>query len=104
MISPFFSTKNYPNNYECQVTVKVNHGHTIILDILEFKIEQSETCSYDSLTLLDLSSNQIGKFCGFLEPVNYIIGQQTLRIIFKSDFMFGDKGFRIKFTAIKRLT
>uniref|UniRef100_A0A1Y1LNZ2 Cubilin n=1 Tax=Photinus pyralis TaxID=7054 RepID=A0A1Y1LNZ2_PHOPY len=93
---------SYPNDYpasrDCEWVITVAAGQQILLNVTDFDMESSTSCSYDYLEIRNgatSSSPVIGKYCG-----NQILRQipshtNNLYLHFHSDIADSRKGFQI---------
>ena len=85
-----FQTTNYPNNYDasrsCTITLS---NKAIKLEVKDFQVEASSTCTYDFLTVGGT------KYCGESGPPNFISVASGSEISWTSDSSAEKKGFKI---------
>lgn len=100
------SSPNYPNNYEgdrsCEYDIIAPQGKIIILNVLDFDIEQHSSCEFDYLQIFDGStadnSTRLGRFCGDKKPGIFTSTFNHLHIEFASDSSVFGRGFMANYT------
>lgn len=71
----------YPNHTQCEWTLKVAKGQTLLLTFGDFDLERSQDCISGSLTITDSSgATRVGPLCGQLSPTNRNISVSTNEI------------------------
>ncbi|KAM4694269.1 scavenger receptor cysteine-rich domain-containing protein DMBT1-like [Discoglossus pictus] len=101
--SPFFPSV-YPNNAFCTWEIRALPGHQVELQFLQFNLETSYGCSYDSVTIYDglpLSSPQLGKICSPLN-ITFTSNSNILGVVFRTDGSVQGTGFQAVYTSIYR--
>ncbi|XP_075898734.1 ovochymase-2 [Nelusetta ayraudi] len=99
---------NYPQLYShgCvqRWVVHAPRGHVVKLDFEDFDLEQSHTCSYDSLTILgDVEgAEEIAVLCGGSLPPPVLSYHSVMVLQFASDGSVAHRGFRASLTFISR--
>ncbi|KAL7862619.1 hypothetical protein SRHO_G00116030 [Serrasalmus rhombeus] len=91
---------NYSNNEVCSWSVSVPEGKSILLEFLEFDLENDSLCYSDHLTVFADESMPLGRFCGSVLPPPLLIHSSTSMIQFVSDFSITGSGFSIQFRAV----
>ncbi|XP_062851362.1 cubilin [Trichomycterus rosablanca] len=98
-----FTSGNYPYGYEsgksCSWTITVDSKKVINLWFHDFSLEDSNTCSSDSLTLRD-ESGIIGKYCGKSVPKPVVSLGNRLVVYFDTNDRKTEKGFRAAYRAV----
>ncbi|XP_046553796.1 cubilin-like [Haliotis rubra] len=106
----YFVSPGYPDAYdrdlECVWIIVAVVQPYVQLDVIDAEIEGPyPSCSNDSVTVygaMNLSSNGLGTFCGNATPT-YTSPNQFLVVKFKTDDVIEDKGFRIKYTSVRKI-
>ncbi|KAL7877112.1 hypothetical protein SRHO_G00037550 [Serrasalmus rhombeus] len=98
-----FSSGNYPSNYNngmsCSWHITVENNKVIHLWFQDFSLEDSGTCSADSLTLRD-NLGIIGKYCGHSKPKPVVSLGNTLVVYFDTNDRQTDRGFKAMYHAV----
>ncbi|XP_061578747.1 ovochymase-2-like [Cololabis saira] len=98
---------NYPQSYSdaCLLrwVVYAPQGHVVKLDFTDFDLEESESCAYDSLTVLgDVEgAEEIAVLCGATIPPPVLSHHSVMVLRFTSDSSIAHRGFRASLTFIK---
>ena len=99
MSSPSYPSK-YPDNVDCEWTIKFPKGEKIVLNFMEFNLESHANCTYDWLEVRDggaSNSPLIGrKLCGTKLPKRITSKRNYLFAKFHSDSSSVRAGFRIQ--------
>ena len=99
MSSPSYPRK-YPNNVNCEWSIKFPKDHKIVLNFIEFDLEHHANCTYDWLEVRDgpkSDSPLIGrKLCGKTAPKQITSQGNHLFVKFRSDSSQVRAGFRIQ--------
>ena len=105
----FITSPNYPDRYgkneDLTWLATVEEGLAIRFEILDFDIENQATCRYDWLEILhEDGSTVLKKSCGSVNNVPRVFKSFWNRAIvkFHSDNSFQKKGFKIKYSPIRR--
>ena len=114
------STPNYPMSYQsrsnCSWLIRTVTGHRIGLRFLDFELERSDNCLYDSVVVYDgvfvapswlrsssvpqpLPGSAFGRYCGHRLPPEIVSTGSSLQVVFKSDASVQRKGFRAFFKS-----
>ncbi|KAJ7392946.1 hypothetical protein OS493_008187 [Desmophyllum pertusum] len=92
----------YPDEVNCEWKIVVDDGSRITLTFVDFEVEPSNNCEYDSLEVYNgqtqESANQVAKLCGNQLPDPIVSRGPQLFLRFHSDFSVGMKGFKLQFT------
>ncbi|XP_022539528.2 ovochymase-2 [Astyanax mexicanus] len=91
---------NYNNNEACSWSISVPEGKQILLEFLEFDVEEDSLCSNDHLTVFAGEDMLLGSFCGREAHPPLLIHSGTARIQFVSDFSVTGAGFSIRYRAV----
>lgn len=99
---------NYPNNYEgdrsCEYDIIAPQGKVIVLNVVDFEIEQHSTCEFDYLQIFDGSkadnSTRLGRFCGDKKPGIFTSTFNHMHIEFASDASVFGRGFKANYTFV----
>ncbi|KAM5158320.1 cubilin [Mantella aurantiaca] len=96
--SPGYPMK-YPSNRECIWYISTSPGISIQITILEFSIENHDTCNYDVLEIFgghDLSSPRLAQLCApraLDNPLQVSSTGNVITVRFKTDAYGSGKGF-----------
>ncbi|KAJ7371369.1 hypothetical protein OS493_025831 [Desmophyllum pertusum] len=94
---------SYPDEVNCEWKIVVDNGSRITLTFVDFEVEPSHNCEYDSLEVYNgqtqESANQVAKLCGNQLPDPIVSRGPQLFLRFHSDFSVGFKGFKLQFTT-----
>ena len=97
--SPSYPSK-YPNNVDCEWSIKFPKHYIIVLNFIEFDFESESKCGYDWLEVRDgrtSGSPLIGsKLCGNELPKRITSKGNYLFVRFHSDGSTTKAGFRIQ--------
>ncbi|XP_053742805.1 ovochymase-2 [Synchiropus splendidus] len=91
---------NYPQSYrdDCELrwVIHAPAGHIVKLEFVDFDLEESSSCSYDSLTVLaDVeAAEEIAVLCGRSLPPDVLSHQDVMVLLFSSDSSVSHRGFR----------
>ncbi|XP_065114614.1 cubilin [Paramisgurnus dabryanus] len=95
-----FNSPNYPSNYptnrECVYKIIVEVNMQIMLNVTDFLLEASTSCSFDYLEIRDggyETSPLIGKFCGVSAPPIIVSHSNRLWLKLRSDSVLTYRGF-----------
>ncbi|XP_006821175.1 CUB domain-containing protein 2-like [Saccoglossus kowalevskii] len=92
------TSPNYPYNYEdylvCDWTITTNPGNSLVVNVVDFHTQEL----FDVLEIDD-GSNNIGEWSGDSGPPNFTSLSNEVSIIFKTDSMVNEKGFKIIITV-----
>ncbi|XP_073327978.1 ovochymase-2 [Pagrus major] len=97
---------NYPQFYgnDCVLrwVIYAPHGHVVKLDFADFSLEESDRCSYDSLTVLgDVEGrDEIAVLCGGSVPPPVLSYRSAMVLQFTSDSSITHRGFSATLTFI----
>ncbi|CAF94956.1 unnamed protein product, partial [Tetraodon nigroviridis] len=89
----------YPNSQSCRWTMQAPAGFVIQLTFLDFNLEESSGCNYDSVVVATGSGDI--KFCG--PTANGLTLNSTgnvMKLRFTSDFSVQKKGFAVSFKRV----
>ncbi|XP_053622099.1 cubilin homolog [Plodia interpunctella] len=91
----------YPNNADCEWTLKTSPGNKVSISILMLNIEYSEECNEDYLEIRehDGAGQLLGIYCGNILPINTTAASE-LYIKFKSDNKDPGPGFIIHYEFV----
>ena len=80
-------------------------GFNVLLTILDFELEDSVTCRYDSLSLYDGTEADelrlLGEYCGVTIPTFVTSRGQDMLVVFKSDRSVTYRGFQAQYEFIQ---
>ncbi|XP_037623617.1 ovochymase-2 [Sebastes umbrosus] len=99
---------NYPQFYSINCVLRwvvyAPRGHVVKLDFAGFELEESDTCSYDSLTVLgDVEgTEEIVVLCGGSIPPPVLSYHSVMVLQFTSDSSIAHRGFSATLTFISR--
>ncbi|XP_068942361.1 cubilin [Petaurus breviceps papuanus] len=98
--SPSYSQANYPNDINCSYLITVRNDRVIALKFNDFNVTLSTLCSQDYLAVYDgpnTSAPLLGKFCGSQLPPDLKSTNNSLFLVFKTDFFETAKGWKLSF-------
>uniref|UniRef100_A0A4W4FUD6 Ovochymase 2 n=1 Tax=Electrophorus electricus TaxID=8005 RepID=A0A4W4FUD6_ELEEL len=84
----------------CTWSIRVPDGKKILLEFLQFDLENDSLCHNDHLTVLAGDSLPIGRFCGAVTPAPLLVHSNSSTLRFASDFSASGAGFSIHFRAV----
>ncbi|NXB21861.1 OVCH2 protein, partial [Rhagologus leucostigma] len=93
-------SKHYPEHYsnmaDCQWIICAPKDHVVKLTYQSFEVEESEDCSYDSVTVYEDvgKEEEIAKSCGFALPAPVLSSSAVMLVVFHSDETETFAGFR----------
>ncbi|XP_046374905.1 tolloid-like protein 2 isoform X2 [Haliotis rufescens] len=92
---------NYPNNIDCQWTLRAPIGRNVKVDVLFLAMESSRSCSNDYLMFNDGTSSNARRLKRICHKISdsIISSGRYLTISFHTDINLWDKGFRLLYTA-----
>ncbi|GAV07971.1 hypothetical protein RvY_17741-2 [Ramazzottius varieornatus] len=101
--SPGFGERNYPDNVvDCDFNLNAPAGMVVRLHAHSFALEAGDRngrCAFDSLTLYERVSTgdykEVAWFCGKNGPQHLTTTKGAIKLRFKSDPTYNDKGFNI---------
>ncbi|XP_067664498.1 cubilin-like [Haliotis asinina] len=103
--SPGYPFKNYPKNTNCWWRIDASdEDSNVIVRVLDSTIEQSQNCTYDSLSIYDgpdATGPSLGRLCG-RSRTSVISSGRSIYIVFKSDSSNQYKGFLLQFSETTR--
>ncbi|GFY41758.1 protocadherin Fat 1 [Trichonephila inaurata madagascariensis] len=88
----------YPDNIECHYYVIAPIGQRIVLEFSDFILEDSLSCEYDILTLIDEDRQwyRCGNWESKIKLLRYVSSKNYMSMIFTTDYSHSFKGFRIE--------
>uniref|UniRef100_A0A4W5JYR3 Ovochymase 2 n=1 Tax=Hucho hucho TaxID=62062 RepID=A0A4W5JYR3_9TELE len=92
-----------PNQRICSWSINVPIGRSILLEFLEFDMENDTLCHSDQLTVsvgAD-SGKPIGRFCGSALPPPVLIDSHSASLHFVSDVSGTGSGFVVRFRGVE---
>uniref|UniRef100_A0A4X2M7T4 Cubilin n=1 Tax=Vombatus ursinus TaxID=29139 RepID=A0A4X2M7T4_VOMUR len=98
--SPAYSQANYPNDINCSYLIAVRNDKVIALKFNDFNVTFSTFCSQDYLAVYDgpnASAPLLGEFCGSQLPPDIKSTNNSLFLVFKTDFYETAKGWKLSF-------
>ncbi|CDQ76835.1 unnamed protein product [Oncorhynchus mykiss] len=101
--NPSLSGHLYNNNEICSWSISVPIGRSILLEFLEFDMENDTLCHSDQLTVsvgAD-SGRPIGRFCGSAPPPPVLINSHSASLQFVSDVSGTGSGFVVRFRGVE---
>ncbi|XP_006812063.1 discoidin, CUB and LCCL domain-containing protein 1-like [Saccoglossus kowalevskii] len=91
------TSPRYPSNYEdylvCHWTITTNPGNSLVVNVVDFHTQEI----YDVLLIND-GTNNIGAWSGDSGPPNFTSLSNEVSIIFETDSLVTEKGFKIIIT------
>lgn len=95
----------YSNEANCKWMIQAPPNSVVQLTFLNFKLEQSHSCSYDYVAIYDVndkSENEglIGTFCGSKMPPTLLSASNMMRVVFKTDSSHTSDGFLATYVFI----
>jgi cubilin len=76
----------------------------VLLDVVDFEIEQHSTCEFDYLEIFDgvMSENatSLGRYCGDTKPGNFTSSFNHLHVKFASDLTVFGRGFLANYSFV----
>lgn len=100
----FDPSGHYKDNTTCVWRIFGPEGYNIKLHFNDFGTEMSHQCKYDSLKIYDgpsASDELIATICGNRLPHEEWSKTNNMMVVFTSDKVYHDIGFRAVFTAVK---
>ncbi|XP_031795774.1 cubilin [Sarcophilus harrisii] len=98
--SPAYSRANYANDLECSYLITVTNDKVIALKFNDFDVAISPSCSADYLAVYDgpnINAPLLGTFCGSVLPPNIKSTNNSLFLVFKTDFSETAKGWTLSY-------
>ncbi|KAJ3659671.1 hypothetical protein Zmor_011346 [Zophobas morio] len=100
--SPSFNG-NYPNDIQCEYKIQLSEKSRIKLTFLSFDLEEAEGCQFDYVAIYSggtVDAPLIGTYCGSEVPAPYIVDNNVLLIVFKTDWATTSSGFVIRYETV----
>lgn len=100
---------NYPNRYshksDCEYDIYAPEGKAIVLNMLDFGIEQNSMCTADYLEVIDFAKaeneTKSDRFCGITKPEQSFVSRfNHLQVHFVTDDSVSGKGFAANYSFI----
>ncbi|XP_048014131.1 ovochymase-2-like [Megalobrama amblycephala] len=99
--NPAHSGQSYNHNEMCLWSIRVAAGEHILLEFLEFDLENDTECQSDHLTVYVDEDRRIGQFCGSQSPSPILIGgSHSVTVQFVSDVSRTGAGFAIQISGV----
>ncbi|XP_013102687.2 dorsal-ventral patterning protein tolloid [Stomoxys calcitrans] len=102
---PRFGTHNYKRNMYCVWRLQADPESSVKIRFLQFEVEYSDRCDYDSVDISEEQSFQRntnhGRYCGNRKPPIIISYSDTLLVRFQSDDSTSLRGFALSFVAVE---
>ncbi|XP_067293243.1 ovochymase-2-like [Pseudorasbora parva] len=99
--NPAHSGQSYNHNEMCLWSIRVAIGERILLEFLEFDLENDTQCQSDHLTVYVDEDKQIGWFCGGQPPSPILIdGSHSVTVQFVSDVSRTGAGFALQINGV----
>ncbi|XP_051740984.1 ovochymase-2-like [Ctenopharyngodon idella] len=99
--NPAHSGQSYNHNEMCLWSIRVAAGERILLEFLEFDLENDTQCQSDHLTVYVDEDRRIGRFCGGQSPSPILIGDShSVTVKFVSDVSRTGAGFAIQLSGV----
>ncbi|ROL51611.1 NADH-cytochrome b5 reductase 2 [Anabarilius grahami] len=99
--NPAHSGQSYNHNEMCLWSIRVAAGERILLEFLEFDLENDTQCQSDLLTVYVDEDRRIGRFCGGQSPAPILIGgSHSVTVQFVSDVSRTGAGFAIQISGV----
>ncbi|KAG5839829.1 hypothetical protein ANANG_G00209200 [Anguilla anguilla] len=99
--NPEHPGRSYENNEMCLWSINVPPGKSILLQFLEFDVENDTHCSSDQLAVFAGTDRLIGRFCGSRLPSPVRVDSSRVTLRFLSDFSVSGAGFAVRFDAVE---
>ncbi|KAJ8002786.1 hypothetical protein DPEC_G00162570 [Dallia pectoralis] len=101
--NPSLPGRLYNNNEICSWFINIPIGDSILLEFLEFDIENDAFCHSDQLTVFVGANSQrpVGRFCGSTRPAPVLIDSHNASLHFVTDVSGTGSGFVVRFRAIE---
>ncbi|KAM3870233.1 ovochymase-2 [Diretmus argenteus] len=99
---------NYPQSYSndsvCRWVIYAPQGHVVKLDFVDFDLEESDGCLYDSLSVLGNveGTEEIVVLCGSSLPPPVLSYDDVMVLLFTSDSTITHRGFHATTAFISR--
>ncbi|XP_040577951.1 cubilin [Lepeophtheirus salmonis] len=93
---------SYHENAECFWNIRVSEGSKIQIVFTDLDLEPTTNCRFDYVKIIDSSSiqkNSLGQFCS-AKPNIILSSGNMVRIKFRSDISYSNRGFRLHYTSI----
>ncbi|KAL1247429.1 hypothetical protein QQF64_022805 [Cirrhinus molitorella] len=101
--NPAHPGQSYNNNEMCLWSIQVAAGEHVLLEFLEFDLENDTQCHSDHLTVYVNKDKQTGQFCGGQSPSPILIGgSHSITVQFVSDVSSTAAGFAIQFSGVDK--
>ena len=88
----------YAPNLNCQWRIEAPEGHVIRLDFGKLEIEDSKSCNFDQVTIVDSHSQR--RICGKREPIKIVSSSNFVEVKFISDQATEYSGFMANYTIV----
>ncbi|XP_034143935.1 ovochymase-2 isoform X3 [Esox lucius] len=104
--NPSLPGRLYNNNELCSWSINIPFGRSILLEFLEFDIENDTFCQSDQLTVFVGTNPErpVGRFCGSAPPAPVLIDSHSASIHFVTDVSGTGSGFAVRFRAVQGIS
>lgn len=89
---------SYEPNLNCQWRIEAPKGHVIKLNFEKLEIEDSNSCNFDQLTIVDSHSQR--RICGKREPIKIVSSSNFVEVKFTTDEATEFGGFMANYTIV----
>lgn len=95
---------NYDNNVNCFTLIRAPVGKVVLLEFVEFALEENRECRYDAVELFEglshLDGPPFAKLCGHEVPRPFVSRGRELLVYFHSDESVTDAGFLARYEFV----
>ncbi|XP_023314262.1 cubilin homolog isoform X1 [Trichogramma pretiosum] len=99
--SPGYHSGGYQAGMICDWEIRLPARSKVLLKFLDFGVERSPSCMYDSLQIYEgtdpKKSPLVGKYCSYALPAPLVVNSSRILIRFESDANIEEKGFVLKY-------
>ena len=102
-IRSLYYPRPYDNNVSCEWVISVPTGNIISISVRDLRLEDSDSCKYDYLSIRDgnsSSATQLARLCGKKRPrMTFTSSRNVLYVAFVSDSSVTGRGFELYYTS-----
>ena len=107
----FITSPGFPDEYSSYLNliwhIEVGIQQIIEIGFIAFDLEETTSCTYDSLTIYDgdttYASSMLGKYCGDSIPDKQNSTKNDILIRFKTDYTDERSGFKLEYKSHSKL-
>jgi len=105
VVNNILRSPGYPHNYaanmDCNYTVPIPQGMAMGINFQDFDLQDSSSCSYDYLTIINENSEPFGMYCGRKTGESVIVTGKYAVFTFHSNNVVQRRGFLLLLNLFK---